>query len=297
MTKPNLPRGVDAEAGWHEGSAVVILLALGAALAYGVSDFVAGVAARRVSAWAVAAASQAVAAAVILAAASLHPGAPGAADLGWGALAGLGNAAGNVFLFRGLGAGRMAVVAPLSAVASAGLPVFVGIATGERPGALPVTGVLLALPAVWLVSLSGAGLRGATRRDLADGLAAGVGFGLQFTALGQVDPAAGLKPLAASQLVSVASIVAGATLAAAPRIPPPAGRAGAAAAGLLAGVATVCFQLAAQRGLLSVASVLTALYPAVTVLLAAVVLREAIGRAQGAGLALAAGAVLLIASG
>jgi drug/metabolite transporter (DMT)-like permease len=276
---------------------VVLLLALGAALAYGVSDFVAGVAARRVSAWAVAAASQAVAAAVIVAAALLHPGAPGAADLAWGALAGLGNGAGNVLLYRGLGAGRMAVVAPLSAVATAGLPVLVGIAAGERPGTLPVAGVLLALPAIWLVSLAGPGLRAATRRDLADGLAAGVGFGVQFAALGQVAARGGLAPLAVSQLVSVISILAGAAVAGAPWVPRAGGRAGAAAAGLLAGIATVWFQLAAQRGFLSVASVLTALYPAVTVVLAAIVLGEAIGRAQGAGLALAATAVLLIAAG
>jgi drug/metabolite transporter (DMT)-like permease len=212
-------------------------------------------------------------------------------------LAGLGNGAGNVLLYRGLGAGRMAVIAPLSAVATAGLPVLVGIATGERPGALPVAGVLLALPAIWLVSLGGPGLRTATRRDLVDGLGAGVGFGVQFAALGQVAGGAGLAPLAVSQLVSVVSILAGAAVAAAPWVPRAGGRAGAAAAGLLAGVATVWFQLAAQRGFLSVASVLTALYPAVTVVLAAALLREAIGRRQGAGLALAATAVLLIAAG
>jgi drug/metabolite transporter (DMT)-like permease len=275
---------------------VVLLLALGAALAYGVSDFVAGTATRRAGAWAVAATSQAVAAGVIVGVALLHPGAPRPAELAWGALAGLGNGAGNVFLFRGLGRGRMAVVAPLSALATAGLPVLVGLAAGERPGTLPIVGVLLALPAVWLVSLGGPGLRAATREDLVDGLAAGVGFGVQFAALGQVAASGGLVPLAVSQLVSVASILVGATLAAAPWRSGPGERRPAALAGLLAGIATVWFQLAAQRGFLSVASVLTALYPAVTVVLAAVVLREPIGRTQGIGLALAATAVALIAS-
>jgi drug/metabolite transporter (DMT)-like permease len=276
---------------------VLVLLALGAALAYGVSDFVAGVTTRRGTAWSVAAASQAVALLVIGVAAALHPGAPSLAELAWGAAAGLGNGAGNVFLFRGLGRGRMAVVAPLSALATAGLPVLVGIATGERPGALPLAGIALALPAIWLVSLGGPGLRGATRSDLLDGLAAGVGFGVQFSALGQVAGRGGLAPLALSQLVSVAAILSGAAAAGAPWRPRGGTGRPAAAAGLLAGVATVWFQLAAQRGYLSIASVLTALYPAVTVVLAAVVLREEIGRAQGAGLALAAGAVALIAGG
>lgn len=276
---------------------MVLVLALGAAFAYGVSDFVAGVVTRRASPWAVAATSQAAAAAIIVAAALLHPGAPGPADLWWGAAAGLGNGAGNVFLYRGLGGGRMAVVAPLSAVATAGLPVLVGVALGERAGALPFAGVALALPAIWLVSLGGPGLRAATRRDLLDGLAAGVGFGVQFAALGQVTSRGGLVPLAVSQLVSVASIVAGAVAVSAPWAARNGTARPAAAAGLLAGIATVSFQLAAQRGLLSIASVLTALYPAVTVVLAAVLLRERVGRGQGAGLALAATAVALIASG
>ena len=275
----------------------MLLLALGAALAYGLSDFIAGVATRRGSAWAVAATSQAVAAVVIALAAALDPGAPSLAELAWGAAAGLGNGAGNVFLFRGLGRGRMAVVAPLSALATAGVPVLVGIAAGERPGPLPLAGVALALPAIWLVSLGGPGLREARRRDLLDGLAAGVGFGVQFSALGQVARGGGLSPLAVSQAVSVASIVAGAAVASAPWRPRDGTGRPVAAAGLLAGIATVWFQLAAQRGYLSLASVLTALYPAVTVVLAALVLREGVGRAQGAGLALAAGAVALIASG
>lgn len=71
----------------------------------------------------------------------------------------------------------------------------------------------------------------------------------------------------------------------------------AAVAGLLAGTATVCFQLAVQYGLLTIAGVLTSLYPAVTVLLAATVLRERIRPAQGVGLTLAAAAIALIAAG
>jgi drug/metabolite transporter (DMT)-like permease len=130
-----------------------------------------------------------------------------------------------------------------------------------------------------------------------NGLAAGLGFGVQFSALGQVPPEAGLLPLALSQWVSVGSIVASAAALSAPWWPRDRASRLGAVAGLLAGIATVTFQLAAQRGLLTIAGVVTSLYPAVTVLLAATLLRERIDRAQGFGLALAAGAVTLIAAG
>jgi drug/metabolite transporter (DMT)-like permease len=276
---------------------VVLLLALGSAVAYGISDFVAGVLARRASAWAVAVASLGAAALVVLAAALVVPGDLRAAGLAWGALAGLGNGVGNLLLYRGLGAGPMSVVAPLSGIATAAVPVLVGIAAGDRPGPLPLAGIAAALPAIWLVSVGGAGLRGARRADVVHGLLAGVGFGVQFAALGQVARGGGLAPLAVCEVVSVGSIVAGAAALAAPWVPRDRpGRQGA-IAGVLAAAATVCFQLAAMRGLLSVASVLAALYPAVTVLLAALVLREPIERARAAGLALAALAVALIAIG
>jgi drug/metabolite transporter (DMT)-like permease len=276
---------------------VVLLLALGAAAAYGLSDFLAGVLTRRGALFAIAVVSQSAAAGVVAAAAVARPGdlRPGA--LAFGALAGLGNAAGCVFLYRGLGRGRMAVVAPLSALVTAGVPVLAGVATGERPGLLPALGLLLALPAIWLVSVAGPGLRGAARTDLVDGIAAGVGFGLQFTALGQVGRQGGLAPLALCQGVTVLSIVVAATFAGVPWLPRDAPSRRAVGPGLLAGVATIWFQLAVQRGLLSVASVVAALYPAVTILLATVVLRERLGRTQGAGLALAAAAVALIAAG
>jgi drug/metabolite transporter (DMT)-like permease len=276
---------------------VVFLLSLCSAVAYGVSDFVGGVLTRRASVWAVAATSQATAAVLAVGLAATDVGEPRAGDLVWGILAGVGSGAGNVFIYRGLAGGRMAVVAPLSAIAAAGLPVLVGLFGGERPGVLPVVGVLTAIPAIWLVSNGGSGLRGASRGDVVNGLLAGLGFGVQFSALGQVSEHGGLTPLAVSQVMSVAAIVMGAIALSGAWLPRDRfGRLGA-VAGLLAGIATVCFQLATQRGLLTTAAVLASLYPAVTVLLAALVLSERIGRAQGIGLALAATAIALIASG
>jgi drug/metabolite transporter (DMT)-like permease len=276
---------------------VVLILSLCSALAYGLSDFVGGLLTRRASAWAVAATSQAAATVLALGLLITSAGEPGPAALLWGVLAGIGSGIGNVCIYRGLAAGRMAVVAPVSAIAAATLPVLVGLATGERPGALPVLGVLTALPAIWLVSASGSELSGAKRADVFNGLLAGLGFGVQFSALGQVPEQAGVLPLAVSQAASVLFIVMGAIAMSAPWVPRDRFSRLGVVAGLLAGTATICFQLAVQSGMLTIAAVLTSLYPAVTVLLAAMVLRERIGRTQGIGLALAGTAVALIASG
>ena len=191
----------------------------------------------------------------------------------------------------------MAVVAPLSAIAAALLPLVVGLSLGERPTHLQFAGVIVALPAVWLVAGGASARQIATRRDVAVGLAAGLGFGIQFSALGHVGEGAGLLPLAVSQVVSVAAIVLGAVMLSANWVSRDRRTWLAIVPGLLAGIATISFQVAVQNGLLTIAAVLTSLYPAVTVLMAVVVLRERLHRAQRAGVALATAAMALIASG
>lgn len=131
---------------------MTVVLSLCAAIAYGLSDFVGGVVARRASVWAVAAISQATAAVLAVGLAASIPGDPSAGDLYFGALAGIGAAAGNVLIYEGLARGRMTVVAPLSAITAAALPVIVGYAAGERPPIISTIGVVAALPAIWLVS-------------------------------------------------------------------------------------------------------------------------------------------------
>jgi drug/metabolite transporter (DMT)-like permease len=276
---------------------LTLILSLCAAIAYGVSDFVGGVAARRANVWSVASTSQTTAALLIVALAFTNLGMPTRGDLVWGALAGIGSGTGTVFIYRGLARGRMAVVAPLSAITAAALPVLAGVAGGERPRALAMIGVLIALPAIWLVSASGEHVERATRADLRDGLLAGLGFGILFAALGQVPERAGLTPLAVSQVVSAVTIAVGAIAQTSRWIQLDRGSSLGTVAGLLAFVGTLCFQLATQRGLLSIAGVVASLYPAFTVLLAALVLRETIHRRQAAGLALAAASIALIASG
>src|SRR5690242_2427076 len=125
-----------------------IVLALTSALGYGASDFVGGVGSRRFSSWQVVLTGQLAAAAVLLMAGLAWPGSPAGADFTWALLAGVGGGTGSIFLYRGLARGRMGLVAPISAVGAAVLPVLAGVPLGERPSGVVWVGVLAALPGI-----------------------------------------------------------------------------------------------------------------------------------------------------
>jgi drug/metabolite transporter (DMT)-like permease len=279
---------------------IVVLLGLGSALAYGLGDFLAGLLSRRIKVWTVAVVAQTASAFGTGATVLLFPGDPVTSDWVWGAVAGVGSGVGTVFLYRGLAGGRMSVVAPLSGVMAALLPVLVGVLGGERPSPVTWVGVACALPAIWLVSRSAGGEvsdRRSRRAGVTDGLLAGAGFGALFGGLGLVSNGAGAGPLALAQLTSVATIVGMALGLRRKWLPRNGSAARAAVPGLLGALATVLFLRATQTGLLTVAAVLASLYPAATVVLAALVLKEHIRMQQGAGLLLAGVAVALVAAG
>jgi drug/metabolite transporter (DMT)-like permease len=190
----------------------------------------------------------------------------------------------------------MGVVAPVSAVGAAVVPVVVGVATGERPTALVWLGIVAALPGIWLVSQE-PDSAGGLAAGLLDGVLAGLGFGLLFSAMGQVPASAGFWPLVVSQGTGSVAIAVTAVVLGASWRPTARSQLWGLAAGLLASAAVLCFLLATQGGLLAVAAVLTSLYPAFTVLLATLVLHERVHRAQGVGLGLCAVAVALVATG
>lgn len=282
---------------------MTVLLALGSAIAYGLSDFLGGLFSRQSQVWPVAVVVQASGTVCILVASLLFAGDPSTTALMWGLLSGLGSGLGTAFLYRGLATGRMSVVAPLSAVGSAVLPVMVGLLTGERPAALAWVGIACALPAIWLVS-AGEGDEGLTGEHISDagtgivdGLLAGLGFGFLFVALGQVPDGAGLVPAGLGMAASVFVVIGLAAAQRQPWLPRDRTAVSAVSVGALAAAATVLFQFASQTGLLAIASVLSALYPAFTVLLAVLVLREHIHRGQALGLALAGTAITLVALG
>ncbi|MBD7957393.1 DMT family transporter [Microbacterium sp. Sa4CUA7] len=272
-----------------------ILLALASAVSYGASDFVGGVAARRSSPWQILIVGQAAGALALFAVALLRPGEPVASDFGWALLAGVGSGVGGLFLFRGLARGRMSLAAPVSAVGAAALPVLVGVTLGERSSWLVWAGIAVALPGIWLVSRE-AGRDRPPRSwgALIDGAVAGAGFGLLFIALAQIRADAGLLPLAANQLTGAALTLVAALLLRQPWHPTGDVLAWGGGSGLLGAAGTLTFVLSSGATSLGIAAVLTSLYPAVTVLLAAGVLRERLSASQGAGIGICTLAIIAL---
>jgi drug/metabolite transporter (DMT)-like permease len=240
---------------------------------------------------------------MMFAASLLFPGSPVATDFAWSLLAGAGSATGSIFLFRGLARGRMGLVAPISAVGAAAVPVLVGVALGDRPGWLAWIGVLAALPGIWLVSRDTtpdrpwAGVENppAARAALVDGIVAGAGFGILFVALAQFSDNAGPLPLATNQLIAAALTVLAAATLNQPWRPRRGVVTWGAATGVLGSAGTLSFTLATGMTSLGIAAVLASLYPAVTVLLAASWLGERIDTGQRAGIGVCTVAVAALA--
>jgi uncharacterized membrane protein len=219
----------------------------------------------------------------------------------WGALCGVSQALGVWWFYAALAAGPISVVSPVTAVLVASIPVGMGLALGERPGLIAAAGVVLALVAVVLVS------REATDEDVKPHaftkavawltLGSGVAFGLNFVLIAQAPVQAGLWPLVFARIVATAIVVAVAVATGDLHVPAGVPLRLAVAAGLLDSVANIAMLLALHSSMLSLAGVLMSLYPAATVVLAIVVLRERVTRAQQIGMALAGVSVAMIAAG
>jgi drug/metabolite transporter (DMT)-like permease len=277
---------------------VALVLALASSIAYGSADFLGGVAARGAHVLRVVVVA---APASLLVELLLWPAAGADFSGGavvWGAVSGVASAVSFALLYRTLAMGPMSVLSPITALVSAALPVAVGLLAGERLSAVAVVGMALALVAVVVVS-GGTGARGVRPSSTALALAFGAGaaIALQLICLDQAPDDSGIAPLIVGRAVS-SIVVLGAALALLGRLgaarPSLAASAG---AGALDSLANFAFLLAVRDGDLAVIAVITALYPAATVLLARILLAERIGGAQLAGLGLAATAVGLLALG
>ncbi|MFF5027609.1 EamA family transporter [Streptomyces collinus] len=275
---------------------ITLLLALGSSLAYGCADFLGGLGARQahVLRTVMIAAPASLAVELLLwpvLGASFDP-----ATLGWGAASGVASAAAFALLYRTLAIGPMNVLSPVTALVSAALPVGVGLLQGEHLTAAGLVGLPLALVAVVLVSAGhGTGSARPSRTALLLAFGAGAAIALQLVFLHQAPSGSGVAPLITGRAVSSAVTLAAAGLLRRRLGSERPAYGTSAAAGVLDSVANLLFLLAARSGDLTVVAVITALYPAGTVLLARGVLAERIHRGQLVGLGTAAVAVGLLA--
>lgn len=274
---------------------VPIALALGSALLVGTSDFLGGLAGRKGRLHAVVVWSQVIGLATIVVVSVLVGGSPTAADLWWGAGAGVCGSIAVTILYRGFTVSQIGIVSPVSSVGAAALPVLIGLLVGERPAALALLGVLVGLVAIALVSQSGGGDEHHNALSgVLHGIGAGVGFAGLFILLSFTDIDSGTWPLVPGRFAGAATLAVWAMTLRKSLVPAEGSWAPIAGAGVLAMVGNGLFLLAVQRGLLSLVAVLTSLYPAASVLWARIVLHERLRRIQLVGFALALTAVGLI---
>jgi drug/metabolite transporter (DMT)-like permease len=291
-----------------------VLLGLLAAATYGSSDFLAGLASRRLPPIVVTAGAQAVCLVVGLIAIVFYPGdGMSGRILVWGAASGIGAAGGTFALYRGLGGGEMSVVATLSGLLTAVIPVIVGLATGDSLSATAAIGIGAAIPAIGLVSWQSGDHAHGGRSGAVWGILAGLGFGLLFVGYDRAGSTAGAWPLVVAEGTATLLTLGPALLAlrrgrgameeavGGAGDPTASGARGGLAlllaAGFLAGIANLSFVIATHHGELAVVAVLTALYPGFTVILARLVLGERWSSAQKLGLATALVATFLVSLG
>ncbi|MFG2891091.1 EamA family transporter [Streptomyces sp. NPDC048248] len=275
---------------------IALLLALGSSLAYGCADFLGGLGSRKAHVLR----TVMIAAPASLAVELLLWPFLGASfsdrTIAWGAASGVASAAAFAMLYKTLAMGPMNVLSPVTALVSAVLPVGVGLVQGEHLGLAGLLGLPLALVAVVLVSAGhGAGAARPSRTALLLAFGAGAAIALQLVFLHQAPSDSGVGPLIVGRAVSSAVTLAAAGLMYRKLGSERPAYGMSATAGVLDSVANLLFLLASRNGDLAVVAVITALYPAGTVLLARTVLAERIHRGQLVGLGTAAIAVSLLA--
>ena len=286
-----------------------IALALLAALTWGGGDFSGGMAVRRDHG----SLNSALRVVFVVHLASLiamlcviavrHDPLPAGASVAWGLAAGVCAGTCVIAFYMCLARGAMGSSAAISGLLAAAIPTVVSIALEGSPGAASLTGFLFAAFAIWLIAAASG--RESTPRDiLILAIISGVGFGLYFVALRMASPAGVLWPLALSRCASVSIAAAGLLIlrtrqrsdrsaSSAPWLTRSAAQ-WAVATTILDTAGNLFYISATRGGRLDIAAVLASLYPASTILLAALILGERLTKRQGVGMVLAAAAVALI---
>ena len=271
-----------------------VALSLGSALCWGVADFSGGLASKQANVYKVVLVAHTTGFVLMVAYAWLSGESfPSTHEMLWGVAAGTAGTVGLVALYRGLSVGKMGIIAPITAVLTAMLPMAFGMFSQGLPRSLQLAGFAVAAVGITLIS----------RPERTEGLPKGigmailasVGFGFFLIFIKFAGKSAVYWPLAAARFPAVILMSAMALLSREPsgfnarvvRL--------ALIAGVLDTAGNVTFILATQTGRLDVAAVLSALYPAMTVTLAFLVLKERVTRMQGVGIVAVLAAVVMIA--
>jgi len=271
-----------------------IIYGLCSAFAWGAGDFSGGLATRRINVLLVVLWSQLIGAGALIALALvLREAVPQLRPMLYGAMAGLVGVLGLAALYRGLAIGRMGIVAPLSALMAAVIPVLFGAFQEGLPTAIQLAGFAMAVVAIWTLSYSG-GDGKPQAQEWTHALAAGVGFGLFFVFIDKASSQAVFWPLVAARTASITCMLCLVLLRGNYAAPAKPHLTHLMLVGIFDAAGNAFFALASRTGRLDISAVLASLYPAVTVLLASVLLRERLLPRQWAGVVLAVAALVMI---
>ncbi len=274
-----------------------IVLALGSSIAFGLTDFLGGLAARRAHIFLLGSLTQPFGLVVLLAVAPLTGGTMSSEVWLWGAVSGLGGAFAYVFLFRALAIGPMSVASPISALVAVVLPVLAGVVFGERLPALGWVGIVVGMVAIFMVSqVHEDAPHPVSSQVVLLSFAAGVFISVFLVALERAPADSGLWPLVVVRIVTSVLLLSAAVASRVMSRPARDVAVLAIVSTLLDVTATAMFMLATREGLLTVVAVITALYPAATVIMARIVLKEHLQALQRYGLGLAVVSVAVLAS-
>jgi drug/metabolite transporter (DMT)-like permease len=271
-----------------------VIFGLLSGLLWGSGDFSGGIATKRTTVYNVLVVSQMIGL-VLMAGLVLLTGeaVPDLNSIMWACFAGISGGIGVAALYQALAVGQMGIAAPVAAVFTAAIPVGVGFLTEGLPGLLQIGGFGLALIGVWILSRHDGKKRDS--RGLGLALLAGVGFGLLLVGLDRAGDSGGVFfPLLFARLFSIVFMTSVAMLRRNtwrfdPRILPII-----IVAGIFDVAGNATYVVATQQGRLDVAAVLSSLYPAATVLLAWVILKERLSRLQMGAIGLVLLAIVLI---
>ncbi len=281
-----------------DGAFMPVSLGLAAAISWGAADFTGGMITKRSNVYGVVIGGE-LTGLIALFGLALLTGEPipSLENLLLAGLAGIGGGFGLILLYRALAGGQMSVAAPVSAVLAAAIPVIVTAVWQGLPDLIVMSGLLLALLAIWLIA-RGEGSEDSIRIRLAHirlPFLAGIVFGLFFVLLHQASQDSLFWPIIATRLTSVTFLIGFASFTRQPWIPSRKLWPIIALSGVLDTGGNGLFVLSGQLGRMDVAAVLSSLYPAATVMLAWIILKEKMGRLQWVGFICALFAIILIA--